>query len=373
LTYLARPDNGIYSILFPSLAILLLLPAENRKILEIFWGGILLLLAADIIWKQSIFGSPLPLSYYVKKRGFYQGYIGAHQWNPIIYLKDFWGAAVPFWGIIVLTAKKRQGRLLLAFLLPVILTFICYFGFTQIMGQYARYYYPSLPFIVVSSIICLDRFLNEYKGLRSINARSYSIRVFVVVMTIIFLNTSFFGKALSRKYARLFLHPTKARSRVALKHNKGASLPGLGWWRSILEMSDIARQCPRGTVIAATEYGYLSASSPHVSIIDLAGLNDKYISHYGFSMSYVLSRKPDIIWFPHPEYTHIVQEILTNDGFWFEYSYYRKAFDYGLAIRKRSMNLPEISAVIKASWQKNYPNLTMSDYLVKREDAVYKK
>ena len=145
LTFLARPDNIIHVFIFPLLSIILLSDSDKKQRLFHFFGYLFLVLAIDTLIKLIIFHDPLPLSFYAKSSGYYEGYSGAFKWNPISYLFEFGGFVLPFLIVIVFSFTMHTLKLFAAFMFPVILTFIYYFSVIQIMGFDARYYFPATP------------------------------------------------------------------------------------------------------------------------------------------------------------------------------------------------------------------------------------
>jgi hypothetical protein len=89
--------------------------------------------------------------------------------------------------------------------------------------------------------------------------------------------------------------------------------------------------------------------------VDPLGLHDPFFAHHGFSATEFLDRKPDLIWFPHPDYSKIISSILDDPKFWAEYDYYPEAFDYGLAIRRDSKNYTSIYKAVEDVWKIYYP------------------
>jgi hypothetical protein len=139
-------------------------------------------------------------------------------------------------------------------------------------------------------------------------------------------------------------------------------LPKLGWWAANDKMSELLNHLPKNTVIAASEYGFLASRFPDLTIIDLIGLHDRVIARNGFSAEYVLSRRPDLIWFPHEDYTHIVAQLMDNITFQQEYEFYPGAYNYGIAIRKTSDQYTKIKDVIGKDFLKTYPWYDMANY-----------
>ena len=64
--------------------------------------------------------------------------------------------ALPFLLVIFVCACRAVFPHLAALLVPMALTFGYYDSLTQIMGYEGRFYYPSLPFLVLGAYIALD-------------------------------------------------------------------------------------------------------------------------------------------------------------------------------------------------------------------------
>ena len=154
--FLVRPDNGLYMLLVPTLYLLLILRC-GRRITIGFVATLVALLLVDGAAKWIVFGDPMPLSFYVKATGFYDGYAGGHKWNPVREVVDFTLATSPLWGAMVLTAKRCDWRYLAVFLAPLVVTFTYFSSVVQITGSFYRFYLPSFAFLVVLAIVLLDR------------------------------------------------------------------------------------------------------------------------------------------------------------------------------------------------------------------------
>jgi hypothetical protein len=83
-----------------------------------------------------------------------------------------------------------------------------------------------------------------------------------------------------------------------LAHPAQAALPTREWIQTVEAVTDqIVRSLPEGTMIVASEVGYLG-SVRQVDVIDLVGLNDTRLGTRGFSMDYLSSGRPDAVWCP---------------------------------------------------------------------------
>jgi hypothetical protein len=369
LSFLARPDNLLYAICLPVSCQLLLSDIDQKKTSTRYLLGLFAVLLIDSIAKWTIFGDPLPLPFYAKTNGYYEGYIGAYQWNPMGYLIYFGSLVLPFLVLISLFVRKESMKIISAFMIPVAVTFAYFFSVVQIMGMEARYYVPALPFFVISSFLVLDRYLEEqHRNSYTwwLAGRHIRLRLLVIFGLITLLVQPAFRIFAGDIYERLFLlrDPTSGRM-VNYKTASGQFPPELGWWSSIQAVSSIASNLPQGTRVAMSEYGFIGAQSPNVYIIDPLGLNDPIFAHQGFSAFEFFDRKPDLIWLPHPDYTAIVSSILNANEFWMEYDYYPGAFDYGIAIRRDSVSYQIIYEMVEKVWQQRYKNLELNWFLAR--------
>ncbi len=405
VAYLARPDNGLYAVLFPTLAILLLAaPDRRRKSLVGFVAGIVALLGLDAVVKWRTFGDVLPLAFYAKRAGYYAGYEGASYWNPITYLGDFFSAAAPFLVALAILSRKRDLRLLAAFFTPVVLLFAYYFGVLQIMGHMGRYYYPSLPFVLVASALVVDARLREPEARRVLRAKTVTVEhdlgerihsrwpspSFVLVAGAAFLAARLqrveLGAALRAPHvlARLgvlvvllllgqltgsiaawydarFLRVDPPRTRPAYHTVSGLRLPEPAL--PVLEgMAEIVSTAPPATSVALTEFGLVGARAPEARLIDIVGLHDRQFAHRGFSATALFDRRPDLIWFPHMHYRTMIHDIVTDRRFWREYEYFPRAFLFGLAIRRASPRRDLLLRAIEPVWRRYYPGFSMKDF-----------
>lgn len=317
--FLTRPDSGIYAALVPVILMAWVFRLGFRKI-GFFILAFSTLLALDTLVKIWVFGDPLPLTFYAKQNGYLAGYLGV--WNPIDFLFDFTAFASPFLLMLLFTASHALIAELSAFLLPFGLTVAFYFTVVQIMGFVFRFYFPSLPFIIVPALICLHRFLNP-DALIVLRFRNTAIRMLVLLPVILAFHSR---KTLEQAYVHRFLPVASAAA--SSRHS------GMDWWGSIEAMSALCDKLPPGTVVAASEYGYIGAMHPDLKILDLVGLHDPAIAHHGFQMAYLESRHPDIIWLPHTDYRDIRDKITGSEYFRKEYAYLLDEFSYGLAYRR---------------------------------------
>lgn len=357
-SFLARPDNLIYAVLFPVIYGYFFHREQRMRMLVQFLAALIGVIALDTLVKYFIFGDPLPLPFYAKTVGYDDGYAGAFRWNPVAYLYDLFRALLPFLLFFIFSISKQTRMLAAAFFVPAAFTFAYYFSVTQIMGFGARYYFPSMPFFVIGGFLMLDLMLQQTS---SVELFKQPMRVTTSIVVLLFLFLPPVRTFLENAYEQYFI-PTAIVYESDLVKEVETALPELGWWESINIMADISSQLPAGTRISMSEYGLVGASAPQIMVIDPLGLHDPYFAHNGFSSAEFFSRKPDLIWFPNPDYTKIVASIQDDSTLWQEYDYYPGAFDYGIAIRKDADDT--IRQIIEKSWSEKYPDVAMSPLLV---------
>jgi hypothetical protein len=341
LTYLARPDNLLYALLFPGLTL-----GRRWRALGVFAAVLGGLLLADAGIKTLVFGNPLPLPFYAKGGDFYTGYIGAARWNAVRATQEFLIYQGPALALLVLTVTRRSWPLVLATAVPCLLTFGYLGTVIQIMGFDARFYYPTLPFILVAAYHALDRRLAEFRE----SGRGLLVRLGALAALGLFVfpvankAAAWYEADCNRRHPNL--RPTAVYT--------SDPPPPLGWVRSIHAITDLMRQCPPTAVWAMSEHGFVGAMSPNVTIIDLAGLHDRNTLTREPIVPHALAQKPDVIWFPHSDYTGLVAALEASPVLADEYDYWPGAFDYGLALRKQSRWQPDIDRATQAVWRQYY-------------------
>ncbi len=309
-----------------------------------------------------VFGDPLPLSFYAKSVGFYAGYAGASRWNPVQYLFVFVGIVAPYLAITIFFYKKDSLKLTIAFILPVLVTFTYYFFVVQIMGYAARYYFPAVPFFVVSSFLIADSYKRVEKANNAALARGKYVRLGLVLLVVFLVSRPDVQVQASKVYDRAVISKDTATAGVTKPPASSAKVPRrLPSWEAISSVAEIVRRLPVGAVVSMSEYGYIGAQCPDVHILDPLGLNDPVFAHKGFSCSNFLARKPDLIWLPHSDYTGITAQLVNSDEFTSRYDFYPGAFNYGLAVRRESVYYDTITALCGKALREQYGGFFQDD------------
>jgi len=355
LTFLARPDNLLYATLFPGILLFAAARGGSRRrrlavLFVVVFGALLLV---DGVVKTVVFGNPLPLPYYAKAGSFYEGYIGNLLWNPIRYARFFVINQMLPVLIMILAVSRRSWRLVVAVMIPCVLTFGYYGTVTQIMGFKARFYYPAMPFLIVAAYHALDTRVALFReGRLRFCFRRLAVRLVMLgACAVLTLPLAGKGAEWYEERCRRLFYTNILRSDL---YEPAQTAPRLGWSPSMNAVGRMVLYCPAQVVWAMSEHGIISASAPNVTIIDLAGLHDRNTLSGKSTIDHMFERKPDVIWFPHSDYTGMVNAIQTHVLFAEEYDYWPGAFDYGLAVRRDTPYKSEIGRALRETWRMYY-------------------
>ncbi|MEW6250921.1 MAG: hypothetical protein AB1716_09760 [Planctomycetota bacterium] len=384
LAFLARPDNLLCAVLFPGLLILLAREPRVLRVRGLLWfgGALAVLLAADTLVKTAVFGSPLPLPFYAKQAGFYDGYVGAANWNAVGYQRDFLlNNAIPL-AVLVFTISRHAWRITAAAAVPALLTWGYLASVTQIMGMEARFYYPSLPFLILAAWHALDTRVALLRVEPTISGRTIAARCAALAALAALLFPV--AARAERWYAERCRRLNPSRLAPGL-YADAPTQPQLGWGPAMEVVYDLVRRCPREAVWAMSEHGLVGATNPDVVIIDLVGLHDRSTLDGAAPLERIVgqpargraaaanavargtnsnrvastdhaapSAPPDAIWFPHSDYTGLVNALASSPRFNELYLVWPGAFDYGFAIRRDTRFRPQIQGALRETWRKVY-------------------
>ncbi len=324
-TFLVRPDNGIYSLFFPFLFLL------HTKVPLRKAAGFFLVLgcffALDLFIKNAYFGDPLPLSFYAKSSGFYEGFVSRYKWNPIEYTTDFF----LYFGLLLLFAvgfiNKARAKTLCVFLIPMLMTFAYYLTVVQVMGFNSRYYMPSIPFIIFGSAYALRDVTTA--SLKSLNLKHiyYAFLVFIFM----FSSTPFV-----KRYLISMDTQVKRASGIKQVSTEGGFTCGkYPWFTAINKFDRTLKTFPFVKKIMITEYGLISSENLGVHIIDPIALHNKELALNGWNDDFITVERPEMVWI-HNEYIWLnkrVKRLMQESG---EYFHIPSALNFGVSIRKDS-------------------------------------
>jgi hypothetical protein len=356
LAIFARPDDGLYAVLTPILAVALAGPRPRLPLLAKLAGGLGLALAGYAALLTTIFGDPLPLPFYAKSMGYFSEYIAAHGWNPFEYLGQILWMWMPLLVTVTLGANRRTAPELLALLSPVVLTFAYYFGVVQIMGGDARYYVPATPLAILAAMIVIDDLRAAPGGagevLGALRAR-WPLALLLVAAAPTILRDA----EIAYRPAPLTHDPTFPA--VCYVRPEQGLLPKVDYESSISDLSRLVQTLPPGARIALSEHGRIGANAPQVTLDDLIALHDPQYAHHGFDPAVELARKPDAIWMPHYYYVPLWHGLMTEPRLWQEYEVWPDALNYGFAIRRDSPYHEALRNGFAAIWKHDYADRDM--------------
>jgi len=371
--YLVRPDGAIYAAGAPALALLLDGPRGRRRVaLSVFLGVLALLVAADLLIKQRLLGSALPLGAFAKRPWHYDGFAGEFTWNPFWFLRVFLGGLWIWLAALVLFANRRDAGVLVALLAPAALGLASFFGINQIMGHLGRFYFPALPLVVVAGALAVDRSLARarvagrmpWSGAPDLAARAAGalLMLFGGGWALTAAGARYEARAATQALAPLYGGFTIAAS---------VPLPELDSWRSSQEMAALARAAPVGTRFAMSEHGLVGASAPDAVIIDVLGLHDPVFARATFTAAELWRRDPDVIWMPHPDHTRMLRDILDSDELWARFDFYPDLYSYGVAVRRDGPRARVLADLLQTRVAASYglPGLSLDAYRARRAGA----
>ena len=340
LLFLIRPDNALVVALFP---VLLFLSKRNFSAILKYVILLTAFIAVDSLIKYVAFGDVLPLSFYAKKSGFTEGYTARYFWNPIKYITQIVAYMMPFILTLFVFTRRKNVLWLSAYILPLVVTFIYYFSFDQIMGFNARLYFPFIPYIIIPAIILLDDRLLEFKG-RNFELFNLNSMISKLSLLLVFLFVMVFSKYRFINQYENYLIQQGKKEAIAMpefdnrRYNREVS---------IKKITEILKQFPDDFVFAATEHGYISGDNPTKRILDFSGLHNQQIAKEGYSEEILKKENPDFIWLPHQDLTVLHYRIRTGTYFMENYELIPSVYAFGCAIRKDSKYYEELKGDIK--------------------------
>ncbi|MEW5871908.1 MAG: hypothetical protein AB1894_21750 [Chloroflexota bacterium] len=323
ITFLVRPDLLLYTIFVPFM-VLILGTSKSLKIRGgLILGATLILLGIQIFFTTYYFKSPLPLPFYAKSTRLYGAFIytlyrstALNELLAFIISYRFPLSIMVVVGVPTLVYKRQW------LLTPVetgvfvaTALFLIYYSFfvLQIMYYGQRFYYPVLPAIVllvsryfehafIKTRLCLSN--NLAKSIQEGSPKVFlAVSLLLLATLLLPIQVEAFWELRSVWKSHKF-----AAMDVAEVYKEGRS----HIWIALDDFSNL----PDDLVIATTEIGQVAALNPNKTVVDLAGLNETYFAHNGFSASWLFLRYgPDLIYMPHPHYKEMIKEIERSPSF----------------------------------------------------------
>ncbi len=360
-----RPESGLLVVLMPALAALLRRDRMGWRDLCFFALSFAAALAAALFLCGWYFGSMLPLPFLLKSLHGYRGAVFSSS-NPVTDLLAFLGACLPFLVAWTALARRFSRRAAIVCWLPIGILSLYLLTVVQIMGTASRYYLPGLGLAILPALLALDEAFEDHEQHPDAPFIALSLRWGLAVAGVVVLGSIIASQAAIPSWNPRILGRPIVYTEPLVHIDAPAPLPAMDRDQAIDVMArDIARQLPAGTSIAATEVGYLGAMALEADIIDTAGLNDSEIARHGFNPDELLDRKPDLIWISHFDYTWDRGALMSSPRFLEEYTFYDRAFAYGLAVRKDSPRRGLIDPILQRAWARSYPGTAMDDYIAR--------
>ncbi len=335
LPFLARPDTGIYFLLFP----VLWLWATNQK--RRLWPTVAmlgLLFCAHMVATWWYFGDPTPLPAYSKSFSYLEGYLGMDLWPVKTYLGQFLCMGILPFIVLVILGKRGHWKVLAAFWIPMLLTLLVLSSKVQIMGYFSRFFLPSLPFLLVGPLAflaCKDRHFPRPQ-----------VPLIILLWTTVMISGTFIDRW--------------ERSRTNEKKREASTIQGKTFLHSASNSTTwdqdfnlpihMLEVLPAGASFAATEHGYPSVHYPDLRIMDLAGLHHPAIAKEGYNDSQLASWKPDLIWMPHRHYIGLRKRMTDGAFFQEKYLYVPNVDSFGVALYLDSPAFDSLMHQLKV-WQ----------------------
>jgi hypothetical protein len=259
--------------------------------------------------------------------------------------------------------------LLFVLLIPAAATLIALFSVNQIMGHLGRFYFPSLPLLVVAGGLTTDRWVKALPDALASTKAAPRLARSLLVRLVCALLALFGGAQALQAAGRAYEDRAQTQALASLDGYRipaATPLPDLDSWQASQEVARLAAEAPPGTTFAMSEHGLVGAYASRAVIIDLLGLHDPFFARNGFSAAELWRRQPDVIWMPHPDHTQMLRDILDSEELWRHYVFYPDAFTYGLALRQDGPHYAILAGLLAKHWQATYPGLPPEDYIARQ-------
>jgi hypothetical protein len=364
-TYYARPDLALFGALVP-LALLILSRGANRRWalwLVVATGGVGTA-CVGVAWLY--FGSPVPLSFFVKSTTDLYGasdiynhrnWIAAEQF-PIYARNSLFLLGISALGLLrPRLFLRRVGAVGIGAAVAAII-FIIYYNVIvlQIMYMFQRFYYPTLPVLIFLALCALQTLLEgdwipgvvRRYARRGIDLPQALAWTTAGALLLIALPWQQFVRDMSASMRprQLFYQPP------VHEYNWRYSF----MWFALNHYAEIDH-----LVVASTEVGAPSIANDTWYIHDLSGLNDEREAFNGFSADYFLNViQPDIIYMPfYPDYREMVDQLWAHPAFSEGYDYLDRSVtnaNLSFAIRRSSPHYTQLRAIAEQWAPAAFPN-----------------
>ena len=332
-----RPDLLLYTVGIP-VAIALFSKESGTRLrscvalaITVTFTGLI------VIVNARYFGSALPLPFYAKTFGLYgQTIESVYRYEGLIQLHRFVASYAILFSVIALAVAGGRkawweslsavGKGAFVSTVPFIVFYCCFV--LQIMPHSQRFYYPSLPAILLLTLESIRYFSQKHEAEFTTPSRFRDAAVIVVFVFYLASPSAIWNldrlPMIPGIWAQGFELADDYRNRWT------------GYWCCLDEFSAL----PDDLVMAATEIGHPIAMNPRKCVIDLTGLNETLLAHERFSASIFFSvYHPDLIFMPHVHYAEMIADMTSDPFFRANYDYYPPQItgtELGISIRHNS-------------------------------------
>jgi len=356
LAYATRPENIVACSLFV-IGYLYLVEKNARDVLVIM-ASTAVLVVLDGLFKYWYFGDIVPLAFYTKSTGFFDGFAGHYLNHPFFPIFSCLLWLWPFLAVLVFSATKKNSLRMAVFIVPVLLTVAYFFTMLNIMNIKARYEYPFLFYFIALAVIQLDTIAFTRRNRNRVLLSAVIAIGLLVGFRIGDNNTGNIVRYLVEKQGDPGLCPSPVL-------DDPADIPSpvrYTWQDKIFQITDVFTHAPAGVKVVTTEHGYFGVKNLQINIIDVAGLHNSYIAHHGFSVEWLYAQKPDVIWLPHWHYTCLNHRLIYNDEFIQHYRLFPGLFNLGIALRTDSPNYDVLYNLVNQKVMEKFPGYTLVDF-----------
>jgi uncharacterized membrane protein len=328
LAPLARPDFLLSSAVVP-LALALLSPGkEERKRAWILLGVTGGVLALTLLSLWAYYGTPLPLTFYVKSGPLY----GPAIWKqfmfvPVLELVGFVDEyKLPVFASVALAlvgwraAFRRGPHAVVVGVVLCVVGWVAYWlTVLQIMGFNGRFYYPTVPILLVLTSIVIAFGFSECRGPDGSRTRAWA-GVGVCGAFLAALFTPLASGTQQAAYIAVFQRHTVA-AQWSADFRGFVDRTGEGGADADWPCIGVVTALPGGISLASTEVGVPSVVAPEARILDLAGLNSTEIALGRMTHAEaIVAAKIDLVYLPAEQaYPEMREAILSAPAFKADY------------------------------------------------------
>lgn len=333
LGFAIRPDVMLFTVCVPIALWLFPTKTYTRQHAVLLGGITIITFGAMLMIARLYFGVALPLPFFAKSGGIDDGYlanqyvaVAIDQLGAYIYSNRY--LILLIIGGIVIHPKafiQRLGGLERGLIVGMV-GYIGYYALfvTQIMPEYQRFYYPTLPILIWLAYLGAVSFTERLWGIIPLAWRFLKVPIRqVAIVGVMILAVMMLSNIIHQTHQFLYTHQNTYYP------------PHDARWYKLAQFAEIDN-----ITVATTEVGAVAVANFSWRVIDLAGLNDTRFALEGFSATLLLEDyRPDLLYLPYPDYIEMIESIVTHPTFVRDYTYFTAGqvrLPMGVAIRNDS-------------------------------------